>query len=141
MGSGAAGGINPIQMLQMLQAMPAEQRAQAAQSMGISAEQLNAFTQLIASMPEDQIQQMMGGLGGMGGPPPGSSVVRLTEDELSSVNRLVELGFDQQDALAAYLSCDKNEALAANLLLEGWSAGGDGGGDDAFEQGPDDMYS
>jgi len=147
-GAGAGGGVNPIQLLQMLQALPAPQRAAAAQSMGISPEQLQAFTQMLGSMSPEQLQQLSGSLGGAGlggGAPPGPNVIRLTDEEMASVTRLTELGFDQQDALAAYLACDKNEALAANLLLEGWSAGEGmdemGGGDAGFDGGPDDMYS
>lgn len=131
MGGPGGGQPNPMQLLQMLQALPPEQRAQAAQSLGMSPEQLQMFTQMIASMPPEQLAQMMGSMGGAGGMgggvPPGANVVRLTEEEMQSVTRLTELGFDQQDAVAAYLACDKNEALAANLLLEGWSAGDDGG--------------
>eukprot|EP01041_Mallomonas_annulata_P001797 gene1797-3486_t len=142
-----AGGINPVQLLQMLQALPPQQRAAAAQSVGISPEQLQAFTQMLSTMSPEQIQQLTGGMGGgggHGGPPPGSNVIRLTDEEMASVTRLTELGFDQQDAVAAYLACDKNEAMAANLLLEGWSAAdgmGDEMGDGGFDGGPDDMYS
>jgi UV excision repair protein RAD23 len=64
-----------------------------------------------------------GGRGsGGGGQNRGRHVVSLTQEEMDSVNRLMELGFSQQDAAAAFLACDKNEALAANLLLEGWTA-------------------
>jgi len=125
---------NPMQLIQMIQMLPPEQRAQAAQSLGMTPEQLQAFTQMISTLPPDQLQQLMGqanqmgiGGGGGGGPPPGANVIRLTEEEMNAVNRLTEMGFDQQDAVAAYLACDKNEALAANLLLEGWNADGQGG--------------
>lgn len=123
---------NPMQLIQMLQMLPPEQREAAAQSLGMTSEQLQAFSQMIATLPPDQLQRLMreagGGGGGGGGPPPGANVIRLTEEEMNAVNRLVELGFNQQDAVAAYLACDKNEALAANLLLEGWSADAGGGG-------------
>jgi len=150
LGAGGAGaGINPVQLLQMLQALPAQQRAAAAQSMGISPEQLQAFTQMLSTMSPEQLSQLTGSAGmgaaagGAGGAPPGANVIRLTDEEMQSVTRLTELGFDQQDALAAYLACDKNEAMAANLLLEGWSAGenmGEGGGDGGYDDAPDDMY-
>jgi UV excision repair protein RAD23 len=120
---------NPMQMLQMLQMLPPDQREAAAQSLGMTSEQLQAFSQMVASMPPDQLQRLMGDAARAGGGvPPGANVVRLTDEEMAAVNRLTELGFDQQDAVAAYLSCDKNEALAANLLLEGWSAEDGGGG-------------
>ena len=70
---------------------------------------------------------MGGGMGGMGrgADPPG--VIRLTQEEMESVNRLVALGFTQQQAAQAYLACDKNETLAANLLFDGGFGDDDGG--------------
>jgi UV excision repair protein RAD23 len=69
--------------------------------------------------------------------------LRLSEEEMAAVNRLTEMGFDRAEAAQAYLACDKNEALAANLLMDG-GFGGFGGdmGDDGGEggEGDDDMY-
>ncbi|EJK72575.1 hypothetical protein THAOC_05883 [Thalassiosira oceanica] len=80
---------------------------------------------------------MMGG-GGEGGP----QVLRLSEEEMAAVNRLTEMGFDRTEAAQAYLACDKNEALAANLLMDGGFGGGAFGGDDGGGDGDgqDDMY-
>jgi UV excision repair protein RAD23 len=126
---------NPAQMIQALATMPAEQRAAFAQSLGMTPEQLQGMMQMMAMMPPGQLEQAMagmGGMGGMGGPPPGANVIRLTEEEMAAVNRLVALGFDQQQAAQAYLACDKNEALAANFLLEGGFMDDDDGGDDMY---------
>eukprot|EP00569_Conticribra_weissflogii_P011934 CAMPEP_0171384498 /NCGR_PEP_ID=MMETSP0879-20121228/38501_1 /TAXON_ID=67004 /ORGANISM="Thalassiosira weissflogii, Strain CCMP1336" /LENGTH=465 /DNA_ID=CAMNT_0011896773 /DNA_START=108 /DNA_END=1507 /DNA_ORIENTATION=+ len=73
----------------------------------------------------------------------GAQVLRLSEEEMAAVDRLTEMGFDRAEAAQAYLACDKNEALAANLLMDGGfnmfdeADGGDMGGDD---EGDDDMY-
>ncbi|OMJ80285.1 hypothetical protein SteCoe_19487 [Stentor coeruleus] len=52
--------------------------------------------------------------------PPGATVINLTPNEQDEVKRLMELGFSKHDALEAYLSCDKNEEMAASLLIENY---------------------
>ena len=42
----------------------------------------------------------------------------MTQEEVQAVNRLKELGFNEDEAIQAYLACDKNEELAANYLFE-----------------------
>ena len=137
---------SPAAAMQMLAAMPAAQRAQFAAQMGMAPQQLEAMMQMMASLPPDQLEQIMGQAGGMmgggmGADPPG--VIRLTEDEMAAVNRLMALGFSQQQAAQAYLACDKNETLAANLLFEGgWGDEGDdmGGYGGGHDDGDDNMY-
>jgi UV excision repair protein RAD23 len=85
-----------------------------------------------------------GGQGGGGGGEGGQQVLRLTEEEMAAVDRLAEMGFDRSEAAQAFLACDKNEALAANLLMDGGFGfgpddSGNGGGNDGDNDG-DDMY-
>lgn len=153
-GPGAAsmleGMNNPAQMAQMIQNMTPEQLHSMAAMMGLSPDQLAATAQLISRMPQEDFEQylnmamqgggaggmssLMGGAGGPGGDPSGAQVLRLTEEEMAAVDRLADMGFDRTEAAQAYLACDKNEALAANLLMDGgWGAGdvdmgGSGGG-------------
>lgn len=146
-----AGGMgNPLQMAQMIQSMNPEELGQMAQMMGVSTEQLRATAQMIGQMPPEQlnqfIMQAMGGGGGMegmfgggeggdgaggGGGGGGPQVLRLTDEEMAAVDRLTEMGFDRAEAAQAFLACDKNEALAANLLMDsmmGDDSGGNQGG-------------
>lgn len=116
------GEVNLVELLQMFQTLSEEEQQATAQGLGMSVEQVQQFAQLVSTLSPEQAQQMLGGV--LGGNPDRAprQVVSLTQEEMDSVNRLMELGFSQQDAAAAFLACDKNEALAANLLLEGWTA-------------------
>ena len=148
-GPGALGGLgglgNPAQMAQMINSMSAEELQQMATMMGLSPDQLRATAQMIGQMPPEQLQQFMmqamGGGGGAGAPPgPGMGapqVLRLTDEEMAAVDRLTEMGFDRAEAAQAFLACDKNEALAANLLMDsmgdegGFFGGGGSGGNNS----------
>jgi len=52
-------------------------------------------------------------------PRPGQ--IQLSREEVDAVKNLASLGFSEDDALEAYLSCDKNEAMAASLLFESYT--------------------
>lgn len=135
---GLGGGGNPAQMAQLIQSMSAEELEQMAAMMGITADQLRDTAQLIGRMPPEQLNQFMmqamahgGGMEGMlGGGGGGQHVLRLTEEEMAAVDRLAEMGFDRSEAAQAFLACDKNEALAANLLMDSMANGGFFGGSD-----------
>jgi UV excision repair protein RAD23 len=70
---------------------------------------------------------------------------------MAAVDRLTEMGFDRAEAAQAFLACDKNEALAANLLMDSMGEGGafgfgghgddhDGNDQDGDDDGDDEMY-
>merc|ERR1719230_2116463 len=90
----------------------------------------------MGQLPPETMAQMMGAaLGGGGGPggpggamPPGANVVHLSQEEAAAIDRLVGMGFDKDDAVQAFLACDKNEMMAANLLMDDFSGGGGGFG-------------
>ncbi|KAK3357126.1 XPC-binding domain-containing protein [Lasiosphaeria hispida] len=50
--------------------------------------------------------------------PPGAHQISVTEEERDAIERLVRLGFTQDQAVQAYFACDKNEELAANFLFD-----------------------
>ena len=131
---------DPAQMAQLIQSMSDAEVQQMATMMGLTPEQLRQTAQIIGQMPPDQLNQFMmqamGGAGGGGGDTGGGQVLRLTPDEMAAVDRLTEMGFDRSDAAQAFLACDKNEALAANLLMDSM-AGGGFFGDDGNNNGGD----
>lgn len=147
-----AGLGNPAQMAQMIEGMSPEQRQSMAAMMGLTPEQLQMTMTAISQMPREEFDNYMnmamqseGGMGmgggsgaGAGGAPGGQQVLRLSEEELAAVDRLASMGFDRSEAAQAYIACDKNEELAANLLMDGGfgfgdDSGGAGNGDDMYD--------
>ena len=149
---------NPAQLAQMIDSMTPEQLQSMSAMMGLTPEQLRMTAQAISRMPPEELQnymsmamqgegmdgmEMMGagaGAGGPGGAPPGAQVLRLSEEEMAAVDRLAGMGFDRSEAAQAYLACDKNEELAANLLMDGGFGFGDDPMDGAGGGNGDDMY-
>lgn len=147
-GAGAGmmpGGVDPRQLNQMLSSLGPQEQAQLAASMGMTPEMLQQVSQMMSQMPPEQMQQLMSQMGGAGGMPgagggmpggmPGQTTIQLTEEEAAAVNRLCDMGFGRQDALQAYLACEKNEALAANFLMDSMDFGGNdsGAGGDMYD--------
>lgn len=124
---------DPAQMAQVIQNLSPAELEQMAQMMGLTPDQLQMTAQTLGRLPPEQLQQFMmqamggGGEGAMGSPG-GQQVLRLTEEEMAAVDRLADLGFDRSEAAQAFLACDKNEALAANLLMDSMGDGGAFGG-------------
>merc|ERR1711988_507886 len=101
----------------------------------MTAEQLDQFTAALSSMPPEQLQ-VQNMMAGATGAQRNAQVIRLTPEELAAVRRLQELGFSEQQAVQAFVACDRNETLAANMLFDG----GFGFDDDDGGDGGDDMY-
>ncbi|KAK3375106.1 XPC-binding domain-containing protein [Podospora didyma] len=77
------------------------------------------LAQLIAQHP-DQFLSLLSETGGDDDAPlpPGAHQISVTEEERDAIERLVRLGFTQDQAVQAYFACDKNEELAANFLFD-----------------------
>lgn len=129
----AAGAPSTSQMMQILSTMPPTQRAQFAQSMGMSPDQLEMFMQMVSQVPQDQLAELMSE--GQSHDAATPQAITLTHEEMESVNRLMGLGFTQQQAAQAYIACDRNETLAANFLFE------NGGFDDDYDDENEDMHN
>lgn len=161
--TGALGGgmlgsglVDPTQMAQMISSLSPAELNDMATMVGFTPEQLQATVQMIGQMQPEQLQEFIdrssqvsgagnSGLFGGGngvGLPGQPQFLRLTEEEMASIDRLVDMGFGRAEATQAYLACDKNEALAANFLMDGGFAFDDDvmGGGGGEENQDDDMY-
>ena len=123
MGGGMGGAPNMMQIMGMISSLPPEQQAGMLQQMGLTPAQFQAVQEQLASMPPEQLEQLMtqahGAAGGAPSPDQGQ-VIQLTSAEMAHVNQLSELGFTQQQAAEAYLVCDKDmDAAAAYLFSQG----------------------
>lgn len=71
---------------------------------------------------EDEIAAQMGGQvpagQGAGALPPGAQVIQISPAEKEAIDRLVDLGFDRNRAVEAFLVCNRDEEMAANYLFE-----------------------
>lgn len=47
----------------------------------------------------------------------------MTPEEKADIEEIISLGFDKNDALEAYISCDKNKELAINYLFDAKDSG------------------
>lgn len=65
---------------------------------------------------EEDFSQL--GVGPQGGVPAGTNVVNITPAEKEAIDRLVDLGFDRNRAIEAFLVCNRDEEMAANYLFE-----------------------
>ncbi|CAK4679587.1 unnamed protein product [Aphanomyces euteiches] len=139
-GDADAGGMpSPQQLQQLMASLSPQQQAAMAAQMGMTPDQLQQLSQMLAQMPPEAMAQMMQNMqagGGVGAP----TRIHLTEEEAAAVGRLCDMGFDRNEVIQAYLACDKNEALAANFLMDSMSgdyedSGAYGGGDSN-----DDIY-
>ncbi|KAK0646284.1 XPC-binding domain-containing protein [Cercophora newfieldiana] len=77
------------------------------------------LAQLISQNPEQFLTLLSETGGDDDAPlPPGAHQISVTEEERDAIERLVRLGFTQDQAVQAYFACDKNEELAANFLFD-----------------------
>ena len=81
---------------------------------------------LIQAHPQEFIQFLMQPAGPQIDPRlvsalPRPGQIQMSREEVDAVKNLASLGFSEDDALEAYLSCDKNEAMAASLLFESYT--------------------
>lgn len=63
-------------------------------------------------------QQAVGGPGGRQQPVVDSILHNVSQQDKEAIERLKELGFSEYLAFQAYMACDKDEQLAANLLFQ-----------------------
>jgi len=110
--------------------------------------------QTITQNQESFVKLLMeGGYEDEGGSNLPPNVIQVTPEEKAAIDRLTALGFDRSLAIEAYFSCEKNEEMAANYLLErqlqgdlespnphGFGGEGEGEGDEDEDDFEDDNF-
>ncbi|KAL4476355.1 hypothetical protein ABPG74_010088 [Tetrahymena malaccensis] len=71
-----------------------------------------AFLQLLLAASENE--------GGQTLPP---NAIQVTPEEKADIDDIISMGFDKNDALEAYITCDKNKELAINYLFDAKESG------------------
>lgn len=51
------------------------------------------------------------------------NAIQVTPEEKADIDDIISLGFDKNDALEAYLACDKQKELAINYLFDARESG------------------
>ncbi|PSC73075.1 ubiquitin receptor RAD23b-like [Micractinium conductrix] len=105
---------------ELLQPMLAELgKSQPAMLEAINANQEEFLAMINEPVGAEDLEALMAGMaGGEEGDEPMGVEIELTEEEMAAIQRLEGLGFPRNACIEAFLICDKDEALAANYLLE-----------------------
>ena len=129
-GGGEAGGLPSAQELQaalaqnpallgaLVQQLPPELLQQLAGAAGGQGNVQQQLLQLLSNPQALQALLQVLAQGGGGGAAGGQNVIQVTEEEKAALDRLQGMGFPRQQVIEAYFSCDKNEDLALNFLLD-----------------------
>eukprot|EP00891_Asterochloris_glomerata_P008080 jgi/Astpho2/8080/e_gw1.00120.85.1_t len=104
---------NPGILQPMLQEL-GKQNPQLLQSINQNQQEFLAMLNEPAAPGEPSMEELAAQMGAMGAP----MQIELTAEEMESISRLEQLGFDRNACLQAFMACDKNEQLAANFLFE-----------------------
>lgn len=51
------------------------------------------------------------------------NAIQVTPEEKADIDDIISLGFDKNDALEAYMACDKQKELAINYLFDARESG------------------
>nr|CCA21947.1 UV excision repair protein RAD23 putative [Albugo laibachii Nc14] len=148
-GQDAAGGgptLSAEHIQRLLASLSPAQMAQMAAQMGLSPEQLRDVSHMLGELPPGALEQLARAYGGGGGATgeSGGHRIMLSEEEAAAVDRLCDMGFERSEAAQAYLACEKNEALAANLLMDSMNENtgpSSNSGSGSTGEGGDDIYN
>lgn len=108
-----------VDILRLVALCPPGQEAHLANTLGISQERYGELLAMLSSLSEEELGDLMADPQDEEEDDAMPIDADLNDAELASVERLVGLGFSQEEALQAFLTCDRNESLAANFLLDG----------------------